>query len=185
MNLPNYITLVRIFLVPIFFSLLAYYNAAAPELRWWALFIFTISMFTDALDGILARRLRQQTRLGTFLDPLADKLLLLSGFLGIAFSNAFPIKPPEWIVIMIVFRDLFLVGGLAIFFMLTSELPIAPNLIGKVTTFLQMMTIVSVLIQWKFSYWVWLPTAACTAVSALSYLLRAIRFLNSTARNGT
>jgi CDP-diacylglycerol--glycerol-3-phosphate 3-phosphatidyltransferase len=102
MNLPNYISVFRILLVPIFFMFLIDFDAAHTHYRPIALAIFLVAITTDALDGIIARQLKQQTKLGTFLDPFADKLLLLTAFLGIACTEWFVIKPPNWIVILIV-----------------------------------------------------------------------------------
>jgi len=137
-----------------------------------------IAILTDALDGIIARRLHQRTKLGTLLDPLADKVLLLSGFLGITFSQSFTIKPPVWIVIIIVFRDLFLIGGLMSIFLTITRLPISPNLLGKVTTFCQMVTLIFLLADWPYASIIWSLTAAVTIASAISYLMRGLRLLN-------
>ena len=178
MNLPNYITLFRIFLVPLFFGFLVYYNETSSHFRLLALAIFLIAVATDALDGLIARSFRKQTELGTFLDPFADKLLLLSGFFGILFSNALVLKPPLWIVIVIVFRDLFIICGLAIIFLTTSQIKVRPNLIGKLTTFFQMLTILTVLLQWEHTDFIWLLTAAFTVLSAISYLIHGIKLLN-------
>ena len=178
MNLPNYITLFRIVLVPFFFGFLTYYNDQHPNFRFLAFLTFLVAIATDALDGSIARSFRKQTELGTFLDPFADKLLLLSGFLGIAFSSAFIIKPPLWVVIMVVFRDLFIICGLVIIFLTTSHIQIRPNLLGKLTTLFQMLTVLAVLAGWKYSEPIWLATSAFTALSAAAYLVRGIRLIN-------
>lgn len=178
MNLPNYITLLRIFLVPIFFGFLTYYSGDRPNFRWLALIIFLIGIATDALDGLIARSFKKQTKLGTFLDPFADKLLLLTGFIGITISNAFALKPPLWVVIVIVFRDLFLICGLVIIFLTTDRIQIRPNLLGKLTTFFQMLTIFVVLAEWRYSEPIWLATAVFTLLSVVTYLVRGIKLIN-------
>ena len=183
MNLPNYVTIFRIFLVPFFFGFLVYYNADHPTYRLWALSLFLIAIATDALDGTIARGTHQQTELGTFLDPLADKLLLLSGFLGVAFSKAFQIKPPMWVVIVIVFRDLFIICGLAIIFFTTNRMQVKPNILGKLTTFFQMLTLVAVLSEWKYSKPVSFLAAALTILSSIAYLGRGIKILNQPSRS--
>ena len=155
-----------------------YYNSTHPNYRHWALLLFLIAVATDALDGTIARNTHQQTELGTFLDPLADKLLLLSGFLGIAFSESFQVKPPIWVVIVIVFRDLFIVTGLIIIFFTTNRIQIKPNILGKFTTFFQMATLVSILSEWKFSNSISIVTAALTILSSIAYLKRGINTLN-------
>ena len=179
LNLPNYITIIRIVLVPFFFSFLIYYNSAHPEFRFFAIVLFLIAMLTDALDGLIARKFNKQTKLGTFLDPFADKLLLLSGFIGIAFSQSFIIKPALWIVVVIIFRDLFIICGLIIIYLTVNEIEIKPNVIGKVTTFFQMLTVLTVLIRWSNSEWIWLMTAGFTILSWIIYIRQGIVFLNS------
>lgn len=165
-------------MVPVFFSFLLYYNHNHLFFRPWAIILFLIAILTDAADGFIARSFKKQTELGTFLDPLADKLLLLSGFFGIAFSSAFAIKPPMWVIVVIVFRDLFIICGLVIIFVTTRQLRIQPNLLGKLTTFFQMLTILVVLMGWEHSSLIWFATVGLTVVSAFAYLIRGIRLIN-------
>ncbi|MBI4358924.1 MAG: CDP-alcohol phosphatidyltransferase family protein [Candidatus Omnitrophica bacterium] len=178
MNLPNYITIFRIFLVPVFFTFLIYFNANHPNFRLIALCLFSVAILTDALDGIIARRYHKKTELGTFLDPFADKLLLLSAFLGILMSEALMLKPPVWVVVIIVFRDLFIIFGLVIIFLTTMRLKIQPDIFGKLTTFFQMLTVFFVLAQWKSSVILWYLTAGLTILSSISYLIHGIKMLN-------
>lgn len=138
-------------------------------------------MATDAFDGLIARKFKLQTELGTFLDPFADKLLLLSGFLGIAFSGEFYSKPHLWIVIVIVFRDLFIIFGLFIIYMTVNRIEIKPNILGKITTFFQMITILTVLLNWTRVEWIWFATAALTILSWMTYIRQGILFLNSSS----
>jgi len=182
LNLPNYLTLVRILLIPFFFSFLIYYGPRHPTFRLWALVVFLVAAATDALDGILARRFHWKTRLGTFLDPFADKLLLLCGFLGIASSQAFLLKPPVWAIVIIVFRDLLIIAGLMIIFFTTGKVAVKPNFLGKATTFFQMLTIGVILIEWNYSFLVWNLTIAFTISSAFVYTLRGIRQLNGKSK---
>jgi len=179
LNLPNYLTVLRILLVPFFFTFVIYSSSERPTFRFIALAIFVVAVLSDALDGAIARHLKERTKLGTFLDPLADKLLLVSGFLAITFSNAFIIKPPTWIIILIVFRDLFIIGGLGIILLTTNKMPVAPNVLGKVTTFFQMLTIITVLISLNHAKFVWYAAAGLTIISTGSYLFRGIRLLNA------
>ena len=185
MNLPNYITIVRIVLVPFFFSFLIYYNPDRPHFRYLAIILFLFAIATDALDGIIARRFKKQTELGTFLDPFADKLLLLSGFIGIAFSQSFVSKPALWIVITIVFRDLFIICGLLIIFLTVNKIEIRPNMIGKLTTFFQMLTILTVLVDLSHSQWIWFSTAAFTIISWVVYIRQGIEYLNAQSSKKT
>ena len=143
--------------------------------------MFVVAIATDALDGLIARKFQLRTKLGTFLDPFADKLLLLSGFLGIAFSGEFYSKPHLWIVIVIVFRDLFIICGLFIIYMTVNRVEIKPNILGKITTFFQMMTILTVLMNWTRVEWIWFTTAALTILSWMTYIRQGILFLNSSS----
>jgi len=88
LSIPNYLTLLRIILTPVFITSLISYSPEKEYLRYWALAIFALAGLTDALDGILARVLRQKTALGEILDPLADKLLLLSGYISLLFVDS-------------------------------------------------------------------------------------------------
>lgn len=184
-NLPNYITIVRIILVPFFFSFLIYYDPAHPSFRIFALVLFLFAMATDAMDGFIARKFNRRTELGTFLDPFADKLLLLSGFLGITFSHAFIDKPPLWIVVVIIFRDLFIICGLIIIYLNVHRIEIRPHLFGKMTTFLQMLTILTVLIPMPFAEGIWYATAAFTILSWIIYIQQGFAFLNSSSLKKT
>lgn len=181
MNPPNYLTLLRIVIVPFFLSAVIYTGPEHPTARFWALGLFLLATFTDALDGFLARRFAWQTELGTFLDPFADKLLLLCGFVGIACSSDFPMSPPLWAVVIIVFRDLLIMGGLVIIFFTTGRITVRPNFLGKTTTFFQMLTIGFVLLQWPGAAFVWGTAILFTVLSACVYTMRGIRLLNETS----
>ena len=110
MNLPNYITLLRVILIPFFINLMIYGYYVE------ALLVFLAACTTDGLDGFLARVLKQKTELGAFLDPMADKLLILSAFVTLAMFG----KLPFWLVIIVISRDAILtMGGLIIYFMTT------------------------------------------------------------------
>ena len=128
MNLPNYITLLRVILIPFFINLMIY------DYYVEALLVFIAACTTDGLDGFLARILKQKTELGAFLDPMADKLLILSAFVTLAMFG----KLPFWLVIIVISRDAILtMGGLIIYFM-TNTLKVQPSFIGKLTTVLQL-----------------------------------------------
>lgn len=161
-----------------FLTCVLYYSDARPSYRWWAFGIFLFAIFTDALDGLIARKLKLKTKLGTFLDPFADKLLLLSGFIGITSSKAFQIAPPLWAIVIIVFRDLLIVSGLLIIFLSTGHITIRPNKLGKLTTFFQMFAIAALLLESGFSRFVLWFTVILTILSGLAYTMRGIRLLN-------
>ena len=180
MNLPNYITLFRIFLTPFFFTSLVSYQAGREHYRLAAFGILLVGSLTDALDGFLARVTKKRTRLGRFLDPLADKLLLLSGFLGLLFVTALPYRPPLWVTVTIVFRDMIIIFGLIVIFLMTKTVRIEPNLLGKSTTLFQMLTLLAILLKWPLSSFFWYVTAFLTILSCLVYIGRELRrFQNS------
>lgn len=166
-------------MAPIFFTALISYQDGQEKYRWIAFYTFFIAVLTDALDGALARLLKSKTRLGQFLDPLADKLLILSGFLGLLFVSNLPHHPPLWVTVTIVFRDLVLVVGMIVLYLVSGELRIQPNFLGKVTTTFQMLTLLTFLLAWPVSVTISYITAALTIFSGVFYVLRDIRKLQS------
>ena len=175
MTPANVITFVRILLVPFFFTALVSYTPGRESQRWIAFLIFLVASITDMLDGFLARVTKTRTELGRFLDPFADKLLLLSGFLGLLFVDALPYRPPLWITVIIVFRDLLVVAGLVIIFMIKGTFPIQPNLLGKTTTAFQMATLLAILLGWPVSIPLCYITVGFTMASFVTYALRELR----------
>ena len=177
-NWANRITIVRFFLVPAFVISVIYYRPGMEELRIAALIIFLVAALTDAIDGVIARLRKQQTELGTFLDPAADKILLISAFVCLSLANKFSIRLPIWVSVIIISREIILVSGLAIIQMVTGSVKIAPNLVGKVTTFFQMLTVIVVLLNFRYSYLVWNIAVFFTVVSAISYIRRESKRLS-------
>ena len=173
--MSNLITLLRILIVPFFLSTLLYYSPEKDYLRLWAFGLFLIGSLTDAVDGLFARLRKETTRLGQFLDPVADKLLVLSGYLGLLFAKNFPLLPPLWVIVTIVFRDLILVGGLTVLFTSGSAIEVRPNFLGKLTTGFQMATLLSILLLLPGSTWLWNFTALLTIASGFSYVSREMK----------
>lgn len=170
--MPNVITFLRILIVPFFFSTFLYYDPSKDYLRLWALVLFLVGSLTDALDGLVARLRKKTTELGRFLDPLADKLLLLSGYLGIFFAKSFPLLPPLWVLVTIVFRDLVIVGGLIVLSVSGRKIEVRPNLLGKTTTAIQMATMVALLLLLPISRILWNLTTVLTILSGFTYVFR-------------
>lgn len=181
MTLPNYITLFRILLVPFFFTALVSYEAGEETIRWLALTLFLVAAISDALDGFLARLLKQQSQLGRILDPLADKLLILSGYLGLLCVEALPLHPPLWVTVTIVFRDMVLFAGLIIIYLIGGRLAIQSNYLGKLTTGFQIVTLVVLLLQMPVASYLWTLTAVLTIISCLVYVTRELRLLGNAA----
>jgi len=178
MGLANKLSILRILLIPFFIITLAYYKKEYDVLRWVALVIFFLAMVSDALDGYVARRWREKTVLGSFLDPLADKLLLTSAFVCLYINSELSIRLPKWVPIAVISRDAILLFGSAIIYLLKNSLEINPTIVGKLTTFFQMLTVVAVLLQFKFSFVLWPVMMFFTIFSGLDYILKGSRLLN-------
>jgi len=128
MNVPNSLTLLRILLIPVFVGLLI-------EHRYdYALAALLIAGLTDGLDGTIARVANQQTKVGAYLDPLADKLLLTSGFVTLSLLHLVPI----WLAVLVVGRDLLLMAATLLARWTDSRVDISPTVLGKSTTLLQL-----------------------------------------------
>ncbi len=112
----------------------------------WALIIFILAALTDAIDGFIARVFNQKSKMGTFLDPIADKLLLSTAFLIVSLSDNLVLRVDKWIAIIVVFRDFVILLGVVFFVLYSIEIEIKPIFSGKVTTFLQLVTVIIVLL---------------------------------------
>ena len=179
MKIPNILTISRVIAIPFFIVALLYgYNGAA-------LAIFLIAGLTDAFDGFIARAYHQRTNIGAFLDPLADKLLLTSTVIALSLVKL-PNALPLWFAVTLISRDIIITVGIAALFMLGAKFPIAPTMIGKLTTFLQ-VTLISVVLFYNYIgaprpdlirpfCWV---TFAVTVSSGFGYVYRGIRLFNS------
>ena len=169
-NLPNLLTTLRLLLLPLFLTLLVY-RRPGP-----ALVVMLVAALSDALDGLLARWLDQRTAIGSFLDPLADKLLSVSGFVTLALIG--PI--PAWFVIVVISRDVLISLGALVLYLHDGRIEIAPSLTGKAAMLGQFATLVlTLLLQldtpverlWEA---VIVLTATLTIVSGLHYLWRGL-----------
>ncbi|MFO7605853.1 MAG: CDP-alcohol phosphatidyltransferase family protein [Desulfurivibrionaceae bacterium] len=175
MNVPNSITLVRIILVPI----MLYFLIEGDKRS--ALIVFVTAALSDGLDGFFAKILHQKTRLGAFLDPIADKLLLSTSFIVLAIFGL----APTWLAIMAVSRDLLIITGIGILAWDHDFPTIKPTIDGKITTFLQVLTIGFLLSQHLIGSYQWLyyplitSTGLFTAISGTRYMLIGFRLLDN------
>ena len=176
MSIPNFLSLFRIILVPV--TVIFLIDGSFLK----ALVVFTMAGVTDALDGFLARVLNQQTILGAFLDPIADKALLTSCFVTMSVLGIIP----AWLAVLVVSRDFIILLGIAIMFMVSVSFEIKPALVSKATTALQVVTVFFALIlkilPGDFDYlWMlllyWL-TAGFTIISGFHYIIRWISTIN-------
>ncbi|MDH3515032.1 MAG: CDP-alcohol phosphatidyltransferase family protein [Gammaproteobacteria bacterium] len=139
-QLPNLITISRIGLVPVLILVLKDENYAA------SLAIFVIAGVSDGLDGFIAKRFHFQSRLGSILDPIADKILLLCSYVMLVLLNHIPF----WLMLTVVFRDLLIVGGYIIYTSMIGPVQMNPSWLSKFNTFLQISLVIIILGQQAF-----------------------------------
>jgi len=174
MGLANWLTLLRILLIPVFVSLLVY-RKGGP-----ALAVFLAAAVTDLLDGYVARRHGSQSRLGAFLDPLADKLLLMASFVTLTWLKALPF----WIAAVVISRDLILAIGALAIVIVGARLTPRPTWAGKFATFFQVLAVLSGVLARFYqmptgaTLVIWLA-AIFTVISGLQYIVQGMRFLNA------
>jgi cardiolipin synthase (CMP-forming) len=189
MTLPNKITLARILMIPVFVWLTLDYireYQKDQEQEWergLACAVFAIAAISDAVDGYIARRYHQKSELGIILDPLADKALLLSALilLSIRFKDGTPFDLlPLWFPVLVVSRDLMLLGGSVLIHMLAGRVIARPRLVGKCATFFQMIALGWVLLKVEHPSYLWPLYAAgfFTLVSGIWYLFDGIKQLS-------
>jgi cardiolipin synthase len=167
MTLANQLTVLRILLIPVFVLLLVY------DARIAALIVFLLTGISDVLDGYIARTWRQQTTLGTFLDPIADKLLMVTTFATLALLQALPLS----LSILLIGRDILLSLGIGIVLWTTGRRLSGPTLLGRAAMFGQMWTVVMGLFFYVFEDWpvlttlrpfILLPVFVATALLAIA-----------------
>jgi cardiolipin synthase (CMP-forming) len=178
-NLANRITITRIILTPLFIAAVVYGRMDV------ALILFTAAVISDGLDGFVARSLHQKTFIGTILDPIADKILLISAFICLTLTKSIPegFRLPPYVPIIVISRDAIIVLGSMLIHVVKGAVKIAPSFWGKFTTFFQMMTVVSILVQFKYSYYVWNTAAMLTVISGIDYMLKGSQTLNESNPN--
>jgi cardiolipin synthase len=176
MNIPNLLTLLRIILVPIIVILLM------RESFFYALVLFALAGITDGLDGFLARVLKQQTVLGSYLDPLADKALIATSFITLSILGIIP----GWLTVIIISRDFIILFGFSILTFMSVPFEMSPTYVSKATTVLQIFTMflilsfrsLPILIDYRLVEMVFWATALVTVISGLNYIYIGIRLIN-------
>jgi cardiolipin synthase (CMP-forming) len=145
-TISNLLTLSRIFLSPFIFW-------GIMKGSWYIVFILLlIAALTDVLDGHLARALSQGTTFGACLDPVADKLLLISSFAALSFVDSPSFFVPPWFFFLILSREIIILGGSLILLLLGIKIKVAPSLAGKLTTFFQLSFIVWIFACYFFGW---------------------------------
>lgn len=174
LTLANRLTILRILMTPAITILLLYRHMEA------AIALFLLAGITDGLDGFVARRRGQRTALGMVLDPLADKLLLMSSVITLTILR----ELPRWFTIIVVSRDLILIGGAVILYMFVGKVSMPPSWLGKWTTCLQIATVLLGMLDNLVPVLrvTVMPcaviTTALTIASGLDYVYRGTRLLN-------
>jgi cardiolipin synthase len=188
MTTANKITIVRILLVPFFVAEMIYYIRTGEEVhRLAALLIFAIAAFSDGLDGYIARRYNQRSELGTVLDPIADKLLLVCAIVILSFE----VEPhferiPLWLTVLILGRDLIVVIGVVVVHYTVGKVHVRPRASGKVATVFQMSVVLWTILHWDHDAlpWLYYATGILTAMAGLLYVWDGVRQLNNSPSSG-
>ncbi len=172
-NLPNLITVGRIILTPVLVIFLINGRTTA------ALIVFLVAGISDGIDGFIARLMSNKTRFGEITDPLADKLLLGSTYVTLAVKGLLP----SWLAVVVLSRDLIIVIGIAVLAIFDRPVAIKPLITSKVTTFLQISTIVIFLggdfftLSAAISHGVIIATASLTIISGAQYMAQGFKIL--------
>lgn len=173
-TIPNFITIARIFAVPLIVYLVI------SDLYMEAALLFVVAGVSDAVDGFIAKRFNAASDLGAYLDPIADKALLVSIFLALGFKGALPV----WLIIAAVSRDILIVGGVILSWMLSRPIPMRPSMVSKVNTAAQIVLIALVLgahggfeILSPLTGPAIIVAGSLTAVSAAAYLMEWLRHM--------
>ena len=189
-TLPNILTVIRMALTPVFVSLLFYQKFG------WALFVFVCAGVTDMLDGLLARRFNQKSQLGTILDPIADKLLLVTAFIVLSLPGIY-VQPaprhlpiPFWVTAAAISRDIFIIVGAWAINIVTGFRAFRPSWLGKTNTVVQILAVMIVLfaaLAPHLSGYL-LPTTysivtACAVFSGFHYIFFVSRLLEERQNN--
>ena len=186
------LTVFRMVLIPVFVTLLFYQRFL------WALMVFVVAGLTDGLDGLLARRYGWQSQLGTVLDPIADKLMLVTAFIVLSMRSVFPqplpshLPVPFWVTVAVISRDVFIIVGAAAINMMTGFRGFRPSWLGKLNTNAQIAGIAAIMFAPSIPAYTgyYLPTVyaavfALAILSGLHYIFFASRLMNEDRKPGS
>ena len=179
MTTANKITILRILLVPFFVVEVLYYANNGGEVHLGlAVLCFAVAAILDGVDGYVARRYNQRSELGAILDPLADKLLLVSAIVVLSFDHRPYLQSvPLWLTGTIIGRDVLVLIGLIVLQMTVGKVTVRPRILGKIATVLQMIVVLWILLKWPQRWLqVWtIGAAVCTGISGLFYVWDWVR----------
>ena len=188
-TVPNLLTVFRMVLIPVFVSLLFYQRFVL------ALAVFALAGITDSLDGLLARRFNQKSQLGTILDPIADKLMLVTAFVVLSMRSVFPqpvpshLPIPFWVTVAVISRDVFILVGAAAINIVTGFRGFRPSMLGKINTVIQISAIGIIMFAASVPYGTgyYLPTLYATVfgfaiLSGAHYVFFVSKLVNEDRR---
>jgi len=188
-TVPNLLTVFRMVLIPVFVSLVFYQRFVS------ALVVFIVAGLTDGLDGLLARRFDQKSQLGTILDPIADKMMMVTSFVVLSMRSVFPqpvashLPIPFWVTIAVISRDVFILVGAASINIVTGFRGFRPSLLGKINTTVQIVAIGVIMFAASVPYGTgyYLPTVYATVfafavLSGAHYVFFVSKLLNEDRR---
>ena len=179
MTVPNLITTIRIILAPVFIIYLLQEQFVS------ALVVFVLCVASDGLDGLTARMFNQKSKLGTYLDPLADKILLVAAFITLSVTGYLP----SWLTVLVIARDVMIMLGIFFLFFNHLDFKLKPSIISKLTTCLQFIAVLSVLSKDYLSFpslfylIVYYLTALFTISSGLHYMHYWFRVMGEDGNN--
>jgi len=182
LTIPNLLTFLRIGLIPVFAILLAYNREG------WALIVFTIAGVSDGVDGFIARRMKQESELGTIIDPIADKLLMTTAFVMLTLASVVGtprhLPVPFWVTATVIGRDIAIVAIAGAINVMTGFRGFRPSFLGKASTFVQVVGVILILIAAVFPQLrgFYLPTvyttvAAFAVFSGVHYIFQVARLM--------
>lgn len=175
LNIPNTLTITRIVIIPVFITSIIYKRYD------YSLYLFIFAALTDIFDGLFARLKNQKTALGTFLDPLADKFLLVTAFIILSIYG----WTPKWLTITVISRDIIIIIGWFLLYLISGRSIVEPSMLGKVTIWMQSILIAYVLIHINLPSLPDLPplllwvTAGLTIFSGLHYIYRGLKLTHA------
>jgi cardiolipin synthase len=178
LTLPNFVTMTRMAMVP-FFVL-----AVSDKDYRLAIWIFVVAGLTDAFDGYLARKMDMRSRIGAYLDPIADKMLITVAYIALTVPQGQAVVIPLWLTILALFRDFVIMLVAGVLYMVEGLRSFPPSALGKATTFAQVLTIAVVLLANVTTVPVWIPAGCFYAsfllviASAFNYIYRVSRFVD-------
>lgn len=182
LTLPNILTFLRIALIPVFAIFLVYNRAG------WALVIFTIAGVSDGIDGFIARRMKQESELGTIIDPVADKLLMTTAFIMLTIPGMLEpgrhLPVPFWVTAAVIGRDIAIIAVAGAINVMTGFRGFQPSWLGKASTFVQVTGVILILVAavWPSLRGFYLPTvyttvAAFAVFSGIHYIFHVAKLM--------